>query len=180
VKPSLKKITAACLAIWVSGASFTSPIVAHAHPGGDRPHDLNEAHVGHCHTHYDGHGHHGDPDHGSADGTKRHAKTLSAALLWHTHGSILGIDVVLPASSHGDEQEQRSRPVFESQLTMAGPATPAPVDCLSWNDYLFAAVSAPSFLGIVVPRFLDLSETGRDESPLCDTARHERSGVQLI
>ena len=179
MKPWLKKLTTVCLAIWVSGASFTSPVVAHAHPGGDRPHGLAEAHDGHHYAHHSGRGRHGDLDHGAA-AVANHVKTLSAALLWHTHASIFGIDVTLPCSSRGGDEEHRSRTVLESHLTMAGPAMPAPADFHSWNVYLFAAVSAPRFLGIAVPRFLDLSQTGRDATPLCDTARHERSGVQLI
>jgi hypothetical protein len=118
----------------------------------------------HSHVHGDRpHSHHGHRHH-ELDGISR-----SRA---HLHVTLLGVDFTLPVPSDDDDQSAQGQPTY-----VVG--APVVVDVAHAAQPVFPVKPGP-----------DLGEPCRCEpvfrcktalaAPLCDTARHERSGVQLI
>ena len=167
------------------------PGVCHSHAQGDVPHRHDRTSAGHRHIHGVAHHGHARPHwhdslghdslrHGAAVDFERDRDARDAApLRAHMHLSWLGFEFTLPASSIPDDSDPNrggSTPCFvrplgdavadirlqtgANQMTLDGSAdvlsTAEPV-CLV-APYASKPACGPS---------------------LCDTARHERSGVQL-
>jgi hypothetical protein len=160
------------------------PGVCHAHAQGDVPHRHDRAAAGHRHMH--GQHIHSHPHrHDSLDGgvavdfnRDRDARDV-APVLAHMHLSWLGFEFTLPASSIPDDSDPNrggSAPCFvrplgddvaeirlqtdANQMTLVGAA-----------DVLLAAKP----VCLIAPHAFKPAHC----TLLCDTARHERSGVQL-
>jgi len=107
------------------------------------------------HYHHD----HGHPDH---EGTG----------LAHAHVTLFGVEFTIPAESSNDESDE-SRATF----LIAAPV----IACEMSHDCSLVHLAQPILnageLIQIVPAFRCKTAIA---APLCDTARHERSGVQLI
>jgi hypothetical protein len=184
MRPCLKKLTAVCLATSLVSGNFVYPSVVHAHPGGDRPHSLGEELQQDRHTHH--HGHVGD-EHGPQEGghgtTRSRSLTIAALeseLLWHLHASFLGFEITLPCSPPTGGEEHSSRLLAQSYFNVDRAATSNPTDLGFLYALLWASEKSSNWEAVASSPFLNRCAASRGEAPLCDTARHERSGVQLI
>ena len=159
--------------VLLSGA--VSPATAHAHPGGDEPHHHGPSEVsGHSH-HISGHTHHALCPQEAA----RHGHLEPSVA--HIHLCVWGFEVQLPMPDAPFE-ESGDVPLVDQavlyrlvELPEAQPPQPTSgsVGCPSQGVADGTAVA-------------DEPSQGRQSAkrvlsqPLCDAARHERSGVQLI
>jgi hypothetical protein len=149
------------------------PVYEHAHAGGEAFHTHGRAD-----RHRHDHDHHGDD---GRDG-EQEAELIAGAVA-HAHWTFLFFSVTWPA----DDDDRRAPGQWGDSL--AGPAYSRAEFCMSfvgqydgplsrnWADFLQARATAYSCATAVEQR-----PAGRSLIPdlLCDTARHERSGVQLI
>jgi len=165
------------------------PGVCHAHAQGDVPHRHDRAAAGHRHIHgHHGHSHPHRHDslgcdslgYGVAVDFNRDRETRDAApVRAHMHLSWLGFEFTLPASSIPDDSDPNrggSSPCFVRPLgdAVADIRLPTGTNHLS----LGGAVDVLSTAEPVCLVALHASKPACGPS-LCDTARHERSGVQL-
>jgi hypothetical protein len=129
-----------------------APAWQHSHVAGDRPH---------THSHHDLATHAHD-DHGIERPRP------------HLHVALFGIEFTLPIDSDDDDDD-----AGQSHATFLS-AAPAGLDA-SLSFAHFAASAQPMVdlgeLPQAAPTFRCKTAIA---APLCDTARHERSGVQLI
>ena len=184
MRTCLKKLTVVCLATSLVSGNFVYPGVAHAHPGGDRPHRLDEGLQEHRHAlHHD----HGAVEHGrhEASHAPTHSRSLVIAaleseLLWHIHASFLGFEITIPCSPPTGDEEHSSRLLARSYFTVDRAATSNPTDLGFLYALLWASEKSSKWEAVASSPFLNRRAASRGEAPLCDTARHERSGVQLI
>lgn len=165
--------------------ALTPPAVRHSHADGERRHK---------------HAPEGDPlTSGVADaqvvsGTHRHRhphshvtiapveRQYSRGSVNHLHIAWLGFDFVLPApelpaSSQDDEgrMAQKLVPLFAAN-DFSVELQPAPTIAAT----MLFAPKLPSIDGLPAFAALCITSVGAISNHLCDTARHERSGVQLI
>lgn len=148
---------------------FCTRAIHHAHAGGDRPHDH---HVSHEHDHR-GHSHDVCSNHTSR------ASELSDSIP-HRHFSMLGFEMTTPSS--GESNQSDPSPYEPTKLAVIA-ATRAGSLAAAWRapvSPLRALQCAANAMRAQCPaascRF---SFRPALAGFLCDTARHERSGVQL-
>ena len=169
-------LVAASILLTNSGA----PGVCHAHADGDRPHE-HRATKHHHHKHH----HHGH-SHAKRDRQSlKHAESPTVCRCSHSgrhlHISWFGLNFTLPSPS--DENESTDGSHGSTQLVIVRPfdvtATAKPGEP-SFGATLFALAAVQGAdLSIQVLALPDFSSTPIAVASLCDTARHERSGVQL-
>lgn len=172
------EIRCRCIAMFQTGArGFLAAILAvtslspmglqHSHHGGGVQHAAHvfltdrHQHAGHAHAHHD----------------LEHDSELLPGATAHTHAWLLGFEITLPPGSGSDDEDDSDDVVLiriERQST-------APDN--GWIDHWPAIFPA----GHVLPADTDPDAyvpehviTPVVSVRLCDTARHERSGVQLI
>ena len=176
------------LAASVLLASSGTPGICHAHDDGDRPHvhHVTPAQAIKRHRHEHAHHEHAHAGHHVA-GDGRHAEPDDATVgcsqcQRHLHFSTwFGLSITLPSPSDEDESGDGSgRPVTmvivpSSDVTAVATrgddslaAMPLNQDADLVADACAVATAQPDFRSLPVVAAL-----------LCDTARHERSGVQL-
>jgi hypothetical protein len=149
-----KRLTAVFLT--VSTLLIGVPARQHSHAVGDRPHSHDHAHCGHTE---DGQSH-------------QHQHNGVGSSVAHVHVTLFGVDFTLPADSDDDENH-------DARCTFFGPAPNAIELDQSASD--FSAVAEPVFdAGEPLAMVLTFRSIAASAAPLCDTARHERSGVLLI
>jgi hypothetical protein len=178
------------LAAMVAMATVMPEPIRHSHPGGEQSHSHDaDGHVHHSanglasanvaeaehHDHGIGRHSHG-VDHGLC-GSESHVLTAAAS---HWHYSWFGFNVTLPDPTAGHEREQDDRDFapwigvssndnISLARTQASPSEFLSLDA-DWPD--MAVPTLCIIIGAAPPQ--------RSAAPLCDSARHERSGVQLI
>ncbi len=166
---------AACrlsVAVIVSLANGGGPGLWHAHAGGERPHRHHTPTAKHCEHEYKHHGH-------------SHAHPHPSELLGadsHVHLWLFGFEFAslpLPYDSREDSDGEWRQ--FVASPFSVGPS----VRQLSGTEYnLFVVAIVNDRLLETRPISLHLADRFASlpaiAAPLCDTARHERSGVQLI
>jgi len=176
-----------CLAVLISGSQAG---FRHAHAGGDAPHTHGsdgDPHVSsHCHNHdnhcHEGSGHgHRHPHQHPGEMEMPAADATIEPVTAHVHVWLLGFQFTLPVPRGSETEDEGSQPILISLAS--GEFVQAP--CLSpKNDCAGNLCLTPSLLrneGFLPPELSCRSAESRPSSPpLCDTARHERSGVQLI
>ncbi len=151
-------------------AGLVPPGYRHAHADGQVAH----RHAGHGHDRTGGH-HDQSPDHHPS-----HDVRLSAGAVAHDHLVFLYFDMALPASDGGGSDpntDLANDSLYVVRLTG---------DCLpradTARDTSIIDVSASE--GALAEATCTLGKRGTRPRPnavlLCDTARHERSGVQLF
>ena len=91
----------------------------------------------------------------------------------HVHVTLFGIEFTLPVRSQDDDSDERGKPTY---LVAAWPTIEIGQSCSHFASFAEAILdrgeplqTLPTFRGKTVVAAL-----------LCDTARHERSGVQLM
>ena len=163
-------------------ATTMPPAVAHIHSGSSDPHFLASVDHGHEHEHAHHFGHHVN----SATHPHHHRSPAAespdiAESDWHLHISFFGCEIILPAGSPPlrNSQDEGAEP-YLVQVLDSDATVPFACSVTHWAKWALAPTQT-FLLSPCPPLFLSpLSHTGRNESLLCDTARHERSGVQLI
>ncbi len=171
-RTSLKLLVAAAVLAWTS----LPPAIVHSHSDGDDPAHRHEAHA----THHDDH-HHDSPD--TADhfhaGPASSDCGESTTLAVHCHWQLFGFWFALPVSSDQRERADDRSPVKVALVDLAdgdGVAAPTGIS-------MARAVCQPS--PAATPEFVPLTSISRGSqrpisaTPLCDSARLERSGVLL-
>ena len=172
------------LSAFLIATTTMPPGVCHAHPQGDVPHRHDRALAGHRHIHgQHGHSHahrHDSLDGGVAVDFNRDRETRDAApVRAHMHLNWLGFEFTLPASSIPDDSDPNrggSSPCFVRPL---GDAV-ADIRLQTGTIHLLLD-GAVDVLLTAEPVCLVAPHASKPASgpSLCDTARHERSGVQL-
>jgi hypothetical protein len=88
------------------------------------------------------------------------------------HVTLFGVDFTLPAESGDDEK-------YDARCTFLGPE-PGGIE-IDPSASHFSVVAEPVFdCGELLPMVATFRSIAASAAPLCDTARHERSGVLLI
>jgi hypothetical protein len=195
--PSFVK-TVVCVMLGAGGAT---PAYRHAHLGGDAAHthsvhrshhasepsaddhDHHHGH-GHSHAHHNGHSHHEHTDHAHHDdvGFETDSKDQTASdntlPVNHVHLVWLGFEFTFPEPAKEPKESQDAETwqfitQISSPMVIGSDAHATPV----WGAMHSTVVPKPlSALPCLDSRF---SVKTCLSNPLCDTARHERSGVQL-
>ena len=172
-------------AVMLMTISIAPPAVAHSHAGSSDPHTVRSAGAHHKHEHACHH------DHGAGSATLGHVQhrhePLPTSIVEadrsgrHLHFSVFGRELVLPFGNPPTDSDQ-SNPTDRVivQLVEGDLIAPSPCLSLDLSIELLSMVSHPRFVPAAAFQLGCFSDTGRTESLLCDTARHERSGVQLI
>lgn len=172
-----RKIVGACVIVLMALGSVAPRQLTHAHihlAGGERLVSSHGEHSHpHPHDHHDHDHHHGHSHPALVDGTP-------LAYGFHTHLFVLGVEVVLPEMPFGDQE--RPDDSTDSSLCVASlvadetayqssPHPPMLRDCfvVAWNP------PCPTTDKGNIRR-----DTARLSAPLCDIARHERSGVLVL
>ena len=176
-----------CAAVLISGSQVG---VRHAHAGGDVPHThgsdgdphaSSQGHLRHSHCHGgDGHGHchpHERPHKTEA----REDLALLSPITAHIHVRLLGFQLTLPVPPGSETGEDCSQPVLVSLLNSEF----LQAQSSSSNDGRLRDIYMPVSLlrdtGFVrSDRCIRPADNRPSSPPLCDAARHERSGVQLF
>ncbi|MBX9789054.1 MAG: hypothetical protein K2Y37_09085 [Pirellulales bacterium] len=151
------------LSALLAATTTMPPGLCHAHARGDVPHRHDRVSADHRHSHRHTHAHPRDV----------------APPRAHVHLSWLGFEFTLPASHEphdGSSAGDRQAPCF----VRPSDETAADIRSLAGSTLIAMVAPVTFFLPAVVERPI----TARAPLPaygtlLCDTARHERSGVQL-
>ncbi len=165
--------------------ALTPPAVRHVHADGDRQHRHAQdstrftSDLAHAHVDPGTHGHRHPHNHVESAPVEPH---YSRGSVDHCHIACLGFEFVLPApASSAPSQDDRGHmaqelfPVFAANGFACGPQ-PAPAIAAASSF----APALPSIDGLPAKAALRIFPAGSISNHLCDTARHERSGVQLI
>jgi len=149
-------------------ASGGAPTLEHSHAGGENQHD-HAALAEHSHDH----GH--DGTHGHENPT---ATTGISNSVCHVHVSLLGVNFTFPSSPGPNESKSDSGKQTAVIAGVVGASMP-PVQVRTAFDFAPLGTRLDYYRPVlpVAPRFSCIPAIS---APLCDTARHERSGVQLI
>lgn len=157
------KSVAGLMALAVVLTALPATGVRHSHSGGEQAH----SHGGHAHHE------HAEHDHSQQDSEILTDNTV------HAHTSWLGFDL---GRQRDDEDEKKSDPqesLFVVQFIEQA-VTHSVVCCTFWPD--LAQVDCLVWKAAVDDRHGQLfyRTEAAPPTPLCDAARHERSGVQLF
>lgn len=162
--------------------ALTPPAVRHSHAGGERAH-RHSVH-GPGATHLSHHHHHvGEPvhSHNDHDAVVDCWHRQPGTAVGHCHLAWFGFELVLPtpalpSSSQGDNgpTQEFVRPFAENDFI------PGLQQATSGANVLLLTAALPSISGLVIDAPPCHAATDSVANHLCDTARHERSGVQLI
>lgn len=183
------------LAATILFAGVRTPAICHAHSEGEHPHDHQNNSFRHQHSHAHRHGRRVPHDH-SHHGhqhphTDRHQHRASKAdvnkqvgssshSVRHVHVSIWGLDVTLPSPVGHEEStvDQQLETYFLAHDS--GPATISSFEKTQFSSLLFSLIAFPCTDSLVAALERPPFSNNPVLAPsLCDTARHERSGVQL-
>lgn len=164
--------TLVCCLLILAG-SFKVPGYLHAHADGDRPH----AHDGRDCRCSDASGHH---HHSSLEADRCAGCSFQMASIEpHAHVFVFGFEFTVPATDEDGNHEHDQTCIDECLLRWS-------VDTFCYEnsdikpDYLRDDIPCDSSIISADPSSAVLVGTGPVScAPLCDTARHERSGVQL-
>ena len=182
--PFLQSATSMLLSALVLTAAVAPPAVRHVHSlaGGSR---LQHEHS--SHRHGPGHDRH-SPDiesSGQHGELTTHLPPMNTAVIacgvvWHLHLLLLGVEVTLPDRS-SDNEDRRSQPGCEFALLRSGDELLLQQSSGSMSVVSAALQSLPSSQGDAAPLQVAAPHSPQVCSmPLCDRARHERSGVLLV
>jgi hypothetical protein len=165
-----------CLAAMVLFGSVAPPACEHSHAGGQAPHRHGAA-DGHDHDH----AHHTEAHAVALNHSHNDDLQLDAAPTLHAHWSFLIFDLSWPVDEKDGRRPQPDELLDQAlaQVRSAG----APTNNLADSAFLLPFVAMKSWAAHCVcdvkpARLQPLYQSLRHL--LCDAARHERSGVQLI
>ena len=166
--------TSVLLSAFLVAAGVASPAARHVHP-------LSEGLVEHDHDHATGHCHSGTPDHPrEGHGEHQHAP-LVAGLgdLWHLHFALLGIEFTLPDTLPVEENRSGGSGFELILLRPSEEPLPALATCHESTAKLAASAAMSQSVDAAPCQTVTAAPPPVESAPLCDRARHERSGVQL-
>ena len=175
----LQVVTGYGLASAVLLLALMPPAYHHAHADGDASHSHTQADGVHHHHHAVGGPHH---DHAMSHGqSNSQGPAVVSAAVAHEHFSFLFFEVTWPCRSGGSPSHHDDH--NGDMPGVIGQKVKAPVDRLvgKWKAGELAIAlpcRAPSLDARTHSR--QVADWPGVESYLCDTARHERSGVQLL
>lgn len=162
----------------VMAGTVVSPVVRHSHSGGERAHDHVAASTVHEHRH--GQEHDGREHHGHRHAHRHsHDASLNGASP-HVHLNFLGWALFLPAplsdplDAHGNstaEPQPRLVRLVDHDQIHSRDSSPA-LGMSGMPSILVSYESVAPVRRLWDPQILSSAQ------PLCDSARHERSGVQ--
>jgi len=171
----------ALLAASVLLTGTITPGISHAHGEGSRAHEHQAAREhAHKHSHY-GHSHASRNDQRALPVVLTDSAGFCSGCTQHVHISCFGWSFTLPAESKDGESDFDAsgspavvivRPLDVMATTALSESS---IGAALWALEAFEATDC-STSALTRPRF---SCTPIAVRPLCDTARHERSGVQL-
>ena len=161
------------LSLAVLLVSVTPPSLQHAHPEGDCAHHHRTTAVD-----TSGHRH----DHGHAHDSCEPLATLAPGVAAHTHLLLFGFDFYLALAEHQDAPQEQTE-VNDQRVTLVRFLDSEVI--LSSRAPVQSLITSPLPLGTFAPAPIagthrETSQTLLASLPLCDSARGERSGVQLI
>ncbi|MBI2823217.1 MAG: hypothetical protein HYX69_00845 [Planctomycetia bacterium] len=157
----LRLILSAALAM----GALVPPAFRHSHAGGAKPHHHGRHVVSRCHDD-DCHHHHGPvPSHGP--------ELAAAADHWHL--VLLGWTPSLPVSADSEQPARAGRNLFVPSVQATADQGDGPANPLATVGIFVTARAERSVVDAAAFR----ASTMGPRASLCDTARHERSGVQL-
>lgn len=152
-------------------AAGGAPALEHAHAGGDKQHE-HAALAGHSHDHGN---HVADP----FDGYENPTATIAISNpVGHLHVSWLGIIVTIPSSPVPYESKSDAGNPTAVVAGLFGDTMPPTQERSAFD--LASLGTRLDYHRPVLPFAPRFACTPAVSAPLCDTARHERSGVQLI
>lgn len=168
-----KRTLAWLLSALVVVGSGSQPGYCHSHAGGEvehhhvqasEPRHVNSHDHGHSHAHY-----HGNQDHSKLSPTSP-----------HQHVTLLGFSWTLPIENSGSEPQNSDR----HNLTCVCSLNQTCI-CLTSSDSAGSRVLVDNWTSTIdcgksCRRLIEPSQQRPAFLLLCDTARHERSGVQLF
>lgn len=172
-------------------SGLAPPAIEHAHRDGDRAHGYHREHgavIGswdHDADHATGHPHH-HADHGARLGqgslAVAHLEVEPAAgsPVVHRHLLWLGFELTLPAPAEKQPYDEGAGSGGETFVRLIGEQPPELARPALAVDRPPAPLAAPPERITAASARQSLAATAVVAAPLCDTARHERSGVQLI
>ncbi len=173
------------MAAVVLSAATAPPAMRHSHEGGDVPHthvaDALVQGQRHRHPHEQRHAHQPahphDPQH-TASAVVQSSSGIAPAV--HYHVWWLGMEWHLPALPH-DESRDGSLPLLDTCLVqLTGECVVGPPHEAAGRVFWEAPRSVPGRVYVDDARWFPSGWPHlRSAAPLCDVARHERSGVQL-
>ncbi len=168
------RIVAAALLV----ASAFSVGLRHAHPGGNLAHDHHVAHNGHTHIAHDGHRHTAH-DHHPADSA---AHFIVDAAQSHMHVYLLGFEFTVPTENNQDDPSDRDSQggtnLCVTRLAGADFDASSRAVVIDWLDTPDQdnALALPD----LAPDECAMIAMAAIATPLCDSARRERTGVLRI
>jgi hypothetical protein len=162
-----KSVIRIALALSLALPYITPPTIEHRHVHGDQSHSHELAEPDHDEVAEHQHYHDADED--------DHGMYLSAASDLHRHWFFLGWELSWPVPQHDDDDQPRPQTTI---VSIIGDETLSFSPSDSWSALILAAPDTPGCRKVPVVR--PSPQRFRAElNLLCDTARHERSGVQL-
>jgi hypothetical protein len=161
MRDSLKTVVAWFCTAWFGVTTVSPPLLHHSHPGGDRPH----SHDGSL-----------DDDHRGSINWSDEKGFDDLDHCDHLHVSILGLNLTIPASS-ASFRNCLGQPSAQLEL----PQYSFDSRSLEFVGLALGLKSSPLACGVEGGDCGPLQAFIQMANPhlLCDTARHERSGVQL-
>lgn len=157
------------LLVAVIAGSNISPAVRHRHEGFVHPlasHSHHHSHHSHDHSHQ-----------------KSSTKTFGDVPVWHIHLSLFGWDLTWSSGDDSNESfpdgERFGNPVeYLVRLNNVDTISGA-VQTVQWLEFALPSFTGRLSVGLHTNTHV-IAANCPISSPLCDTARGERSGVQLI
>lgn len=172
-RTSLKLLVAAAVLAWTS----MPPAIVHSHEDGDNPthrHEIGSDH--HDHHHHHGHSH--TADHAHARPAVPDGVDFGTVAV-HCHWQLLGFWFALPFSrERGDHEDERgmARVAIVDLADGDGLAAPTGI-AMAQAVCQPSPAASPGFVPLVST--LQGPQRPTSATPLCDSARLERSGVLL-
>jgi hypothetical protein len=166
------------LAIAVLLASGGTPGVCHAHADGDRSHDHSPVKA---HLHRHGRHQHAHSHAGSAQPNVQRVKpTYTLAGTRHVHFSWFGLSFTFPSQPQDESADSASGSTELAIVRSLDVTDLAKPDSAAFDLVVLAMAALQNAgCGISEPALPQFASTPVRAASLCDTARHERSGVQL-
>jgi hypothetical protein len=169
-------ITNLLLSALVLAWGIAPPAIRHGHEGGEDSSHRHDAVAYHGHDH-DDRGYFADEASQPADSGV--SPTVLRGLVVHLHWSLLGVDYSMPVSED-DQPGDVSNPADLVVVRLVD-SVPTPVLGNNGSSSLCpVAVSQPGLNSPVVQTVSLAKPSLVPSAPLCDRARHERSGVLLV
>jgi len=172
-RPAMLRLTFAALLLILQ---LSPPALIHAHAVASASEHSHEAISAHAHRH---------GAHGHSHGPKREGGSNEVAHVTpHLHLYLLGFEFELPISgdaprSPNDNASNHFEATTGVSIRLLDDAST--LSAAPWNLLVFLSAFPPTTICGTLCQTAQAQFTAHDAPPwLCDSARHERSGVQLI